>query len=133
MVALDGNDDAYFFVAGGWTGSRDTNKAFVYKGSQWVGVSNMPTARRGKKPRLHIQNEFYFKLCLAGLVCGPVRVRPGHKVDKVVAAGGASRHSGDLSKVEIYDVSRNTWVTGKAYLCVLLSGKVVLQSKVSQS
>ena len=46
--------------------------------------------------------------CIAGLMCGAVRSRPGGPVQKVVAAGG----SGGGKTVEIYDVDSNTWTKG---------------------
>ena len=49
--------------------------------------------------------------CIAGLMCGAVRSRPGGPVDKVVAAGGVVGLK-TLSTVEIYDVESNTWTTG---------------------
>ena len=47
--------------------------------------------------------------CIADLMCGGVRDRPGGPVQKVVAAGGAS---GDGRVVEVYDVISNTWTRG---------------------
>ena len=44
---------------------------------------------------------------IAGLMCGPVRASPGGRVDKIVAAGGFG-----LDKVEIFDITGNTWATG---------------------
>ena len=44
------------------------------------------------------------------MACGTVRSGAGGAVEKVVAAGG---YNGNYrSKVEIYDVSSNTWTTG---------------------
>ena len=59
----------------------------------------------------YIQSEFYWKLFLAALMCGPVRASPGGKVEKVVAAGGWD--DSRLDKVEIYDITSNTWETGR--------------------
>ena len=50
--------------------------------------------------------------CIAGLMCGAVRSRPGGPVEQVVAAGGNVVGRGRLSTVEIYDVESNTWKTG---------------------
>ena len=74
----------------------------------------MPTARQGKKPN-EWRNSPNAKMrvmmmigCIADLMCGAVRSRPGGPVEKVVAAGG-SKGSGPLSTVEIYDVESNMW------------------------
>ena len=48
--------------------------------------------------------------CIAGLMCGAVRSRPGGPVEQVVAAGGYK--SGYISTVEIYNVESNTWTAG---------------------
>ena len=48
--------------------------------------------------------------CIAGLMCGAVRSRPGGPVQKVVAAGGFDGST--ISTVEIYDLDSNTWTTG---------------------
>ena len=48
--------------------------------------------------------------CIAGLMCGTVRSRPGGPVKQVVAAGGMKGST--LSTVEIYDVESNRWTTG---------------------
>ena len=48
--------------------------------------------------------------CIAGLMCGAVRSRPGGPVQKVVAAGGDG--GGYLSTVEIYDLDSNMWTKG---------------------
>ena len=49
LVALDGYDDGDFFLTGGDTSSTPHNKkAFVYRGSQWVEVTQMPTSRQGE-------------------------------------------------------------------------------------
>ena len=52
MVALDGDNDGDFFLVGGDTDddTQHNKKAFVHRGSQWVEVREMPTARQGKKP-----------------------------------------------------------------------------------
>ena len=49
------------------------------------------------------------KLCIAGLMCGPVRDSPGGRVQKIIAAGGWGSN-GYL--VEVYTISLNTWETG---------------------
>ena len=46
--------------------------------------------------------------CIADLMCGGVRGRPGGPVQKVVAAGGAGRGN----RVEVYHLSNNTWTRG---------------------
>ena len=48
--------------------------------------------------------------CIADLMCGAVRSRPGGPVEKVVAAGGWDGFM--ASTVEIYNVESNTWKTG---------------------
>ena len=48
--------------------------------------------------------------CIAVLMCGGVRDKPGGPVQKVVAAGGSN--NGYLSTVEVYDVISNTWTRG---------------------
>ena len=48
--------------------------------------------------------------CIADLMCGTVRSRPGGPVEKVVAAGGLG---GGGTTVEIYDVESNTWKKGQ--------------------
>ena len=48
--------------------------------------------------------------CIAALMCGGVRDRPGGPVQKVVAVGGS--YNGYLSTVEVYDVISNTWTRG---------------------
>ena len=45
-------------------------------------------------------------------MCGPVRTSPGGRVEKIVAAGGWKSGSGYLDKVEIFDITGNTWATG---------------------
>ena len=51
--------------------------------------------------------------CIAGLMCGAVRSRPGGPVEQVVAAGGYPGYNGrPLSTVEIYNVESNRWTTG---------------------
>ena len=47
---------------------------------------------------------------IAGLMCGPVRARLGGRVEKIVAGGGYG--GGFLDKVEIYDITGNTWTRG---------------------
>ena len=54
--------------------------------------------------------------CIAGLMCGGVRDRPGGPVQKVVAAGGANPFV--LSTVEVYDVISNTWTRGQSCVSV---------------
>ena len=49
--------------------------------------------------------------CIADLMCGAVRSRPGEKVERVVTAAGGYK-SGELSIVEIYDLESNTWRKG---------------------
>ena len=49
-------------------------------------------------------------LCIAGLMCGPVRAFPGGRVEKIVAAGG--NDGSRLHKVEVFDIASNTWETG---------------------
>ena len=41
-------------------------------------------------------------------MCGPVRDSPGGTVRKIIAAGGDP----PTDKVEVYDISTNTWETG---------------------
>ena len=48
LVALDRYDDGDFFLTGGTSYTPHNNKAFVYRGSQWVEVTQMPTARQGE-------------------------------------------------------------------------------------
>ena len=51
MVALNEDDDGEFFLGGGDVDNTPHNKrAFVHRGSRWVEVREMPTARQGKKP-----------------------------------------------------------------------------------
>ena len=45
---------------------------------------------------------------IAALMCGPVRASPGGRVEKIVAAGGWPY----TDKVEIFDITGNTWATG---------------------
>ena len=121
LVALDLDDDGDFFLGGGDIDSAPHNKrAFVHRGSQWVEVNEMPTARQGKKPTLELQNELSLILCLAGLECGPLRASPGGRVEKIVAAGGRETNNAAgwtaSVKVEIYDITSNTWETGGNFL-----------------
>ena len=45
-------------------------------------------------------------------MCGPMRGSDG-RVEKVVCAGG---YDGDyLKTIEVYDLKRNSWSTGKVY------------------
>ena len=44
-------------------------------------------------------------------MCGPVRASPGGRVEKIVAAGGYG--GGYLNRVEIYDITGNTWAAGE--------------------
>ena len=46
-------------------------------------------------------------------MCGPVRTSPGGRVEKIVAAGGGA--SSLLDKVEVYDITSNTWETGGCF------------------
>ena len=49
LVALDGYDDRDFFLTGGVTSyTPHNNRALVYRDSQWVEVTQMPTARQGE-------------------------------------------------------------------------------------
>ena len=110
-VALNDNEDGDFFVAGGWACSSQcsvSKRVFIHKNNQWYEVTEMPTSRYGKKPSLEIENELIcLKHFIAGLMCGPVRASPGGRVEKIVAAGGYYKN-----KVEIYDITGNTWATG---------------------
>ena len=109
MVALNDPADGDFFVAGGYPTSK---RAFIHKGNQWDEMAEMPTARYRKKPSLEIENELIcLKHFIAGLMCGPVRASPGGRVEKIVAAGGRDIGS-YLDKVEIYDITGNTWTKG---------------------
>ena len=48
LVTLDSYGD--FFLAGGWDGGPGVlDRAFIYTFSNWVEVTAMPTARKGKK------------------------------------------------------------------------------------
>ena len=46
--------------------------------------------------------------CTSGHVCGPVRTRPGGKVEKIVVAGGY----GYTDSVDVYDIATNKWEEG---------------------
>ena len=48
VVALDSNYGV-FFLAGGWDGSNQLDRAFIHDNIYWVEVTPMPTARYGKK------------------------------------------------------------------------------------
>ena len=49
MVALDEDNDGDFFLGGGDLPVANHNKkAFIHRSSQWVEVTEMPTARQGK-------------------------------------------------------------------------------------
>ena len=49
MVALDEDNDGDFFLGGGdLPGANHNKKAFIHRSSQWVEVTEMPTARQGK-------------------------------------------------------------------------------------
>ena len=50
--------------------------------------------------------------CIADLMCGAVRSRPGGPVEQVVAAGGWDSGLA-LSTAEVYDVESNTWAAGQ--------------------
>ena len=111
IVALNG-DNGDFFVGAGFnqhsgSGEPITNRAFILRGNQWVEVTPMPTARYGKKSNLEMVGEMNMMLCMAGLVCGPIRTSPGGKVEKIVAAGGRIKNT-----VEVYDITTDTWTTG---------------------
>ena len=71
-------------------------------------------------PKLSAQNETSLKVCPAGLECGPVRASQGGAVEKIVAAGGRETVSSTgwtaSQKVEIYDITTNTWGTGGTFL-----------------
>ena len=71
-------------------------------------------------PKLSAQNETSLKVCPAGLECGPVRASQGGAVEKIVAAGGRETHNvGRWTasiKVEIYDITSDTWRTGGKFL-----------------
>ena len=56
--------------------------------------------------------------CIAGLMCGAVRGRPGGPVQKVVAAGGFDNSYNHLSTVEVYNLNSNTWTRGQSNLSV---------------
>ena len=62
-----------------------------------------------------MENELIcLKHFIAGLMCGPIRASPGGRVEKIVAAGGRV-YSGDwirYDKVEIYDITGNSWTRG---------------------
>ena len=47
-------------------------------------------------------------------MCGPVRTIPVGRVEKIVAAGGYD--GSRLDKVEVYDITSNTWETGGCFL-----------------
>ena len=115
LVALDG-DDGDFFVGGGKSVSSNADKrAFIHRDNQWVEMMQMPTARHGKKPNLENQNEInwmYYRI--TALMCGPVRVSPGGRVEKIVAGGGKLAGS-RMDKVEVYDITSNTWETGGCF------------------
>ena len=59
---------------------------------------------------MYIQYELSIGSLYAELMCGPVRASPGGRVEKIVAAGGWRASA--LKKVEIYDITSNTWETG---------------------
>ena len=110
-VALnDDNDEGDFFVAGG-DNRQKPKRTFIHKSNQWNEMTQMPTGRQGKKPSLEIENELTcLKHFIAGLMCGPVRASQGGRVEKIVAAGG--QDSNLLDRVDIYDITRNTWMRG---------------------
>ena len=57
-VALNDENDGDFFVAGGLGDDHIASKrAFIHKGNQWNEMTEMPTAREGRKPSLEIENE----------------------------------------------------------------------------
>ena len=114
MVALNDADAGDFFVAGG-SSSSYSKRAFIHKGGQWNETTEMPTARSSKKPSLEKENELIcLKHFIAALMCGPVRASPGGRVEKIVAAGGRAYSGGwkYYNKVEIYDITGNTWAAG---------------------
>ena len=51
MVALDRNDGD-FFLAGGWDGFNELDRAFIHRNNAWVEMTQMQTARMGKKSNL---------------------------------------------------------------------------------
>ena len=51
-------------------------------------------------------------LCIADMICGPVRASPGGGVDKIVAAGGYAV-STNYDITEIYDVATDSWSVGE--------------------
>ena len=51
IVALNDEEDGDFFVAGGFSSSY-SKRSFIHKGNQWNEMTEMPTARAGKKPSL---------------------------------------------------------------------------------
>ena len=63
VVALDSNYGV-FFLAGGWDGSNELDRAFIHKGANWVEVKQMSTARYGKKSN----NRHYWIWCLSDSV-----------------------------------------------------------------
>ena len=73
-------------------------------------LQNCATARYCKKSNLEVQGEINWMLCIADLMCGPVRTSPGGRVAKIVAAGGCCSAT---DKVEVYDIATNTWEEGE--------------------
>ena len=69
-------------------------------------------------PDIHYkQNESPCKLYSAGLECGALRASQGGEVIKIVAAGGRDSGGWPASKkVEIYDITANTWDPGGTFL-----------------
>ena len=49
--------------------------------------------------------------CTSAHMCGPVRTRPGGKVEKIVVAGEHDG-SGYTDSVDVYDIATNTWEAG---------------------
>ena len=70
----------------------------------------MPTARYSKKSNLEVKGEINLMLCIAALMCGPVRTSPRGRVAKIVAAGGYPY----TDRVEVYNIATNTWEEGKS-------------------
>ena len=61
----------------------------------------------------YIPNTKWVNEYLAGLMCGPMRGSDG-RVEKVVCAGGWNGNT--LKTVEVYDLKRDSWSTGKFLL-----------------
>ena len=99
IVALDGGEEGDFLVIGGHTdiaqpGGHTTGgisgRTFLFKKNAWTEVASMPSKRYD-------------------MICGPVS-GSDERVEKVVCVGGRNWHT-----VEVYDLSTNSWSTGKFY------------------